>query len=293
MGTGPTTRRRQLGFRLRELRERSGLTAEEAGHRAGMSKATVSRYESSMGPVRWNQVYQLCVVYGVSVEERDALVELAKNSKNTDGWWVPLTGGDRSTFGMLIALENEATRIRQFSPVFVPGLLQTREYAFGIRQLPVAQLPANAEELLELRMERQKILSGPEPPSFHVVLDESVLRRTVGGARTMARQLGHLLDLAASPRITMQVLPFDSGAHTAAHSNFMILGGEDPALDVIYTESFSGGLYLEKPEERELCATAFDYLSAEALDPDTSATLIAEAGKKHMRALQGTERDRA
>jgi transcriptional regulator with XRE-family HTH domain len=282
MTEGPTTRRRQLGFRLFALREESGLTAEEAGKRAGVSKATVSRYERAKGAVRWNQVDQLCRVYGASDAERGALVELAKNSKVTDGWWVPRVG--TASLGMLIALEDEATRIRQFASNVVPGLLQTREYARAIKATPGAHLPSDEiDGFLDTRMRRQRLLDPPGAPTYEVVLDEAVLRRAVGEGAVMASQLEFLAERGQASNTTVQVLPFHKGAYAAAQSSFMIIGSCDPALDVVYTESSGGSLYLEEPEELRLCSDAFDYLSAQALPPDLSAELIAEASKTHLR----------
>ncbi|MCX4578856.1 helix-turn-helix domain-containing protein [Streptomyces sp. NBC_01571] len=284
-GPGPTTRRRQLAFRLLELRRSKGLSAEEAGDRAGVSKATVSRYETSKGNVRWNQVDQLCRVYGASDEERDALVELAKTSKATNGWWVPGAGSVPSTLGMLIALENEATSLRQFASSVVPGLLQTSSYARSIKGTPGYELPPEqVTSFLDTRMRRQQLLDQPTRPRYHVLLDESVLRRCVGGPDVMTEQLDHLLERGSAPGTTVQILPFDRGAYSAALTGFIILGAADPDFDVIYAENTSGSLYLEQDEERRLYSAAFDYLQAEALSIESSAELIAEASKKHLRA---------
>ncbi|KUF17334.1 helix-turn-helix domain-containing protein [Streptomyces silvensis] len=281
---GPSTRRRQLGFRLLALRKASGLSAEEAGTRAGVSKATVSRYEQAKGNVRWNQVDQLCRVYGASDAERLELIEWAKNSKVTEGWWVPYAGRLSDPMRMLLPLEYEASSIWHLTVGVIPGLLQTREYAAAISATPGSALdPQAVTEFLDMRMQRQKILNRESPPDLHVVLDESVLHRKVGGGDVMAGQLDVLLDRGREPNITIQVLPFDAGAYSAALSTFIVYGGADPSLDVIFIENAVGALFLEEEEARQTYNNARTFLRQEALDPDSSAELIAETRKKHLR----------
>jgi transcriptional regulator with XRE-family HTH domain len=288
---GPTARRRQLGLRLLALREARGWTAEEAGDKAGMSKATVSRYERAKGNVRWNQVDQLCRAYGAVDQERRALVELAKNSKVTAGWWVPYTGRLPSTMRLLLALEDEATRINQHAVGVVPGLLQTLEYARAIRGTPTRELPGPAvDDFLKMRMQRQLVLDRDTPPDYHVILDEAVIRRVVGGAEVMAAQLDRLLERGRQPHVTVQVLPFAAGAFSAALNSFIIYGGSDPALDVTYVENLAGSLFLEEAEGRDEYATAMAFLRQQALDPAQSAELIADVRASHLpdRTQQGS-----
>ncbi len=283
---GPTTRRRQLGLRLLALREAAGLSAEEAGERAGMSKATVSRYERAKGNVRWNQVDQLCRAYGVGDAERLELIELAKNSKATEAWWLPLAGKLPGHLRMLLALENEASSIRQHTIGVVPGLLQTRDYAQAIKVTPEAALPpAELDTYLSTRMQRQQILDRPTPPSYHAILDESVIRRPVGSAAVMAAQLQHLLKRAEQPHVTLQVLPFSSGAHSVGLSSFIVFGGfggPDPALDVVFLEHPVGSLFLEEAPVLAEYSQGFAHLCRQALDPDASAELLDEARQSYL-----------
>ncbi|MFF0222825.1 helix-turn-helix domain-containing protein [Streptomyces sp. NPDC004629] len=280
---GPTARRRQLGFRLLALRKECGLSAEAAGQRAGVSKATVSRYEQAKGNVRWNQVKQLCEVYAASAEETAELIDLAKNSKVTEGWWVPYAGKISDPMRMLLPLENEAQSIWHVSMGVVPGLLQTRRYATAIKATPGNALePERVTEFLDMRMQRQQILERESPPAYHVVLDESVLRRKVGGPDVMAEQLDLLLDRRQEQNITIQVLPFAAGAYSAALTSFIVYGGPDPSLDVIFIENAVGSLFLEAEDAREAYGHARAFLRDEALDPDSSAELIAEARKRHL-----------
>ncbi|MFM9760774.1 helix-turn-helix domain-containing protein [Streptomyces scabiei] len=283
-GEGPTARRRQLGFRLLALREACGWTAEEAGERAGVSKATVSRYERAKGNVRWNWVDQLCRAYGASDEERETLVDLAKNSKAVEGWWVPYAGKLPSPMRLLLALEDEASRISHHTVGVIPGLLQTLDYARAIKASPGNTLPPqDVEEYLSMRMQRQRILDRPSPPTYQVVLDEAVIRREVGSPEVMSAQLDHLLQRGQEPHISIQVLPFSAGAYSAALTSFIVYGGSDPSLDVIFIENPVGSLLLEEPSAQQEYADAITFLRQEALDTASSAELIAEASKTHLR----------
>lgn len=281
---GPTARRRQLGYRLLVLRETSGWSAERAGELAGVSKATVSRYERGKGNVKWNQVDQLCRAYGASDEERAALADLAKNSKVTDGWWVPYIGKLPDAMRLLLALEDEASRISHHSVGVVPGLLQTMEYARAIKLTPGNALsPEEIDDYLSMRMRRQQILDRRSPPVYQVVLDEAVIRREAGGPEIMAAQLDHLLERSKAPNISIQVLPFSGGAYSAALNSFIMYGGPDPLLDVVYIENQVGSLLLEEPSSRDEYTGAISFLRRMALDTTASAELISEAGKTYLR----------
>jgi transcriptional regulator with XRE-family HTH domain len=259
------------------------MTAEEAGHLAGVSKATVSRYERAVGAVRWNQVDALARAYGASDEERERLVALAKNSKDVEGWWLPYAERLSSPMRLLLAMENEAPRISHYALGLVPGLLQTLDYARAIRPTPGHALPeAEVDEYLSVRMRRQQILDRSASPDYRVVLDESVLRRQVGGPEVMAAQLDYLLERGRSESTKIQILPFSRGAYTASLTSFVILGGPDPSLDVIFIENQVGSLVLEEPAARTEYTNAIEFLRGEALDPDSSAALIAEARKTHL-----------
>ncbi|MFB7577629.1 helix-turn-helix domain-containing protein [Streptomyces hydrogenans] len=276
---GPTTRLRLLGIRLAALRKRSGLSGEDAGARVGISKATLSRYERAKTKVRWPLVDQLCRVYEASDEERLELVDLAKNSQETGGWWMDFGGDLPEHMRLLLALEDEATHIRQLAGGVIPGLLQTMDYAKSIKTTPGWSLPEeDLGDRLGLRMRRQQILDRDVPPRYDVFLDEAVLRRNVGGPEVMAAQMSQLLKRGGQDAITIQVLPFEGGAYSAGLGSHVIYGGfGGPALDVVFLEHQTGGVFLEHTEALEEYAGGHAYLRQEALDPSASATLIAEA----------------
>ncbi|MFB6706210.1 helix-turn-helix domain-containing protein [Streptomyces sp. NPDC056333] len=274
MSVRTTTRRRQLGAMMRKLRARKGMTLEEAGRLVGVSKATVSRYETQEGPVKWPIADALCRQYDATDAERTAVVALAKDAKQ-QGWWGPYTDSIPPDMNLLLTLEGEAVREDHFSCTYVPGLLQTRKYSTAIQGASEMRLaPEEIQRLVDIRMKRQEILSRPKPPHLWAILDESVIRRVVGSPRIMRDQLGHLLEANNSQHITLQVLPFSKGAHGAALGSFVILGGAETSLDVVYVDLHVGSLFMEKDEELDRYRLAFDYLRAQALDMATSSALI-------------------
>ncbi|MFD6170900.1 helix-turn-helix domain-containing protein [Streptomyces coeruleorubidus] len=275
-----TTRRRQLGATMRKLRSRTGLTLEEAGRLVGVSKATVSRYETTAGPVKWIVVDALCREYGATDAERRAVVNLAKSAKE-QGWWSSFADSIPESMNLLLTLEDEAVRENHFCCVYVPGLLQTRDYSTALQKANEVPLEsAEVERLVDIRMKRQEILTRPKPLHLWAILDESVVRRVVGSPAVMKEQLDRLLEANESPHITLQVLPFSKGAHAAALGSFVIIGGPEPALDVVYVDFHTGSLFLEKEEELERYRLAFEYLRAQALDMEASSALIHRARKE-------------
>ncbi|MDW8808432.1 helix-turn-helix transcriptional regulator [Streptomyces scabiei] len=280
MSVRTTTRRRQLGVMMRKLRAQKGLTLEEAGQLVGVSKATVSRYETQAGPVKWLVIDALCREYGATDAERRAVVNLAKNAKE-QGWWSSFADSIPESMNLLLTLEDEAVRESHFCCVYVPGLLQTREYSTALQKANEVPLePAEIERLVDIRMRRQEILSRSKPPSLWAILDESVIRRVVGSPRVMRNQLDRLLEANASPHITLQILPFSKGAHAAALGSFVVIGGQEPALDVAYVDFHTGCLFLEQEEELEKYRLAFEYLRAQALDMEASSDMIHNARKE-------------
>lgn len=280
MTVGPTTRRRQLGADLRRLRERKGLTLEEAGTRVGISKATLSRYETKEGTVKWPAVDALCREYEASDEERLALVELAKGAK-IQGWWRSLADPIPESMNLMLTLEDEVVREDHFACMYVPGLLQTRAYAEAVHRASEVHCPEReVQHMVDIRMKRQELLDRDEPPRIWCVIDEAALKRQVGGPAVMREQLERLLTLAERPHVTIQVLPFSNGAHAAAVGSFAILRGPTPELDVVYVDLLGGGLFMEKQPELERYRLAFEYLSAQALDFESSATLIRQASRE-------------
>ncbi|SCF97373.1 helix-turn-helix transcriptional regulator [Streptomyces sp. Ncost-T10-10d] len=274
MPVGPTTRRRQLGADLRRFRERKGLTLEEAGARVGISKATLSRYETKEGTVKWPAVDALCREYGASDQERASLVELAKGAR-IQGWWRSLADPIPESMNLMLTLEDEVVSEDHYACMYVPGLLQTRAYAEAVHR--ASEMRCTDQEIhhmVDIRMKRQELLARADPPHIWAVIDEAVIRRIVGGRAVMREQLKYLSAQATQPHVTVQILPFEAGAHAAAVGSFVVLGGPAPELDVVYVDIIGGGLFMEKPQELARYKLAFEYLRAQALDIDLSAALL-------------------
>ncbi|MYV57754.1 helix-turn-helix transcriptional regulator [Streptomyces sp. SID3212] len=274
MAVGPTTRRRQLGADLRRLRERAGLTLEEAGSLVGISKATLSRYETKDGTVKWPAVDALCRAYEAPEQERHTLVELAKGAK-IRGWWRSLADPIPESMNLMLTLEDEVVREDHYACMYVPGLLQTRGYAEAVHR--ASEMRCTEQEIthmVDIRMKRQELLERDEPPHIWAVIDEAVVRRMVGGRDVMRDQLRRLLTRAGEPHVTVQILPFSAGAHAAAVGSFVVLGGATPELDVVYVDILGGGLFMEKQQELARYKLAFEYLRAQALDIEASVALL-------------------
>jgi transcriptional regulator with XRE-family HTH domain len=256
------------------------LTLEEAGALVGISKATLSRYETKEGTVKWPAVDALCREYGATDEERAALVELAKGAK-IQGWWRSLADPIPESMNLMLTLEDEVVREDHYACMYVPGLLQTRAYAEAVHRASEVQCEEREVQLMvDIRMKRQELLDREEPPHIWCVIDEAAVRRRVGGREVMKEQLEHLLAVSERPHITVQVLPFARGAHAAAVGSFAVLRGQAPELDVVYVDLLGGGLFMEKPQELERYKLAFQYLSAQALDLESSADLVDRISKE-------------
>jgi transcriptional regulator with XRE-family HTH domain len=248
---GPTVLRIVLGSQLRRLREQRQITCEEAGEAIRASHYTISRME--LGRVRFRQrdVADLLTLYGVTDEgERGAMLSLADQA-NEPGWWHSYSDILPNWFEVYIGLEEAASRIRAYEVQFVPGLLQTEDYARAVTLLGHPDAPGHeVERRVGLRMRRQSLLHAEEPPHLWAVVDEAVLRRPLGGAPAMRKQLEHLIEMTESPNITLQVVPFELGGHAAAGGPFSILRFAERDLpDVVYLEQLTSALYLDKRED--------------------------------------------
>jgi transcriptional regulator with XRE-family HTH domain len=248
---GPTVLRIVLGSQLRRLREQRQITCEEAGEAIRASHSKISRMELGRVKFRSRDVADLLTLYGVNGEaERSAMLVLADQA-NEAGWWHSYTDILPNWFEVYIGLEEAASRIRAYEVQFVPGLLQTEDYARAVTLLGHPDAPGHeVERRVGLRMRRQSLLTAEDPPHLWAVVDEAVLRRPLGGASAMRQQLQHLLEVTEMPNVTLQVVPFELGGHAAAGGPFSILRFAERDLpDVVYLEQLTSALYLDKRED--------------------------------------------
>jgi transcriptional regulator with XRE-family HTH domain len=263
---GPTVLRIVLGTQLRRLRESRGITREAAGDAIRASHAKISRLELGRVGYKERDVSDLLTLYGVLDPERRAeFLELAHQA-NTPGWWHKYGDVLPNWFEMHIGLEEAASIIRTYEVQFVPGLLQTPDYARAVTRLGHPQ--ASAEEIerrVDLRIRRQQLLTRPEAPKLWAVVDEAALRRPLGGTAAMRHQLEHLIEANERPNVTVQVAPFRIGGLAAAGGPITILRFTDPDLpDVVYLEQLTSALYLDKRDDVDLYMAVMDRLVVEA-----------------------------
>ncbi|MZD04265.1 helix-turn-helix domain-containing protein [Streptomyces sp. SID5785] len=278
MAAIPTMRRRMLGAELRKLRDRRGLTGDEAAEQMKWHPSKISRIEAGRSGLRPHEVGALLKLYAVEdTETRDGLEALAREGKRRV-WWQPYNDVLTPRYLDYISFEAEASSARSFETVLVPGLLQTPDYARSIiRALKPERTPDEVNALVDVRVARQNAaLNREDPLQLWAILDESVLRREVGGRDTTNRQLKRLLDASEQPNVTLQILPFGAGAHAGMLGPFVILGFPVHAdLDVVYSEGLASSVYLERDDDRIAYGRTFDRLRAAALDIDPSRDMIA------------------
>lgn len=276
--SGPTARRIMLGARLRRLREAAEISRAEAGFAIRSSESKISRLELGRVSFKVRDVTDLLTMYGVTdPERREAFLEMAARS-NEPGWWHRYTDLVADWFQDYLGLEESASRIQMWEQQFVPGLLQTEDYAKAIAMHGWSPLGSQSvSRQVAVRMRRQVLFTRPDPPKVWAIIDESVLRRPIGGAQVMKAQIGHLLDLTRRPHITVQVLPYQFSGY-AAEGSFTTLRFAEPELpDVVYLEHLSGALYLDKRFDTELYGRVFDRLTVDAHTPDETRQLLAKA----------------
>jgi hypothetical protein len=266
-----------VGAQLRGLRERAEISRSQAGYHIRASDSKISRMELGRVGFKERDVADLLTLYGVTDEnEREVLLRMAREA-NEPGWWQKFNDYTPKWFEPFLGLEQAASRIQTYELQYVPGLLQTEDYARAVITHGLPEVADSAAEArVEVRMRRQRLLLRANPPKLWAVVDESVIRRPLGGRAVHRAQLERLLDATTLPNVTVQVVPYSRSGY-AAESPFTLLRFAQPELPNIgYVDHIAGGIYLEKPDEIELIGRALDRLAVDAETPERSRKLIAE-----------------
>ncbi|HEX2360695.1 MAG TPA: helix-turn-helix transcriptional regulator [Jiangellaceae bacterium] len=262
-----------LGGQLRRLREDKGITREAAGYEIRSSESKISRMELGRVSFKERDVADLLTFYGLTdEEERTALLNLARDA-NTPGWWHRAGDILPNWFQPYVGLESAASIIRTYELQFVPGLLQTPDYARAVILLGHATaLPSEVQRRVNVRMTRQELLTRSDAPHLWAVIDEGALRRLVGGLDVMRAQIAALIDATKMPNVHLQLMPFDFGGHAAAGGSFTILRFPEQDLpDVVYVEQLNSAIYLDKRDDVEAYLAAMERLAVQA-DPPNEAS---------------------
>ncbi|GAO12267.1 helix-turn-helix domain-containing protein [Streptomyces lydicamycinicus] len=273
---GPTVLRIVLGTQLRRLREAAGITREAAGDAIRGSHAKISRLELGRVSCKERDIADLLTLYNVTDEAvRADFLKLARRT-SSPGWWHQYGDVLPGWFETHIGLEEAASVIRTYEVQFVPGLLQTADYARAVAQLGHPRSsPEEIERRVQLRVHRQELLTVPDAPRVWAVIDEASLRRPLGGPEVMADQLRHLLKMTELPNVTLQIAPFSLGGLAAAGGPITILRFLEPDLpDIVYLEQLTSALYLDKRDDVDHYLAVMDRLSAQSESPRESVAIL-------------------
>ena len=274
---GPTVLRILLGAQLRRLREAAGVSREDAGYHIRASGSTISRMELGRVSFKERDVTDLLEYYGVrDPAQVESLIQLTRDA-NAQPWWQRYQDVVPDWFQVYVGLEEAAQLIRVYEMQFVPGLLQTEEYARAVVMQGAPGLePEEVDRRVALRMGRQKLFSKDNPPRPWAIVDEAALRRPMGGRDVLAAQIERLMDAVGEPNITLQIMPFRYGGHAAEGGAFTIMRFPEADLpDMVYMEYLTGALYLDKPDEVERYAAVMERLSVAGTSPDRTREILA------------------
>jgi len=272
---GPTVRRMLVGAQLRRLRTDMGLSREEAGQAIRASEWKIHRLENGQVGFKERDLVDLLALYGVTdPDEIGELLTMAREA-NTPGWWQHYGDVLPQWFRTYVDLESAANLIRTYEGQFVPGLLQTDDYMRAVIHDTHLESSEELGRRVRLRMARQTLLTREHPPRLWAVVDEAALRRPVGGREVMRGQVERLLDATKLPDVTLQILPFAAGAHSAMVGAFSILRFADRELpDVVYLEHLTNAIYLDKRDEVERYVDVMELLCVQSEPPAKTVELL-------------------
>ena len=277
----PTVLKILLGAQLRRLRETAGVTRDDAGYHIRASGSKISRLELGRVSFKERDVSDLLDLYHVSGEQKDQLVQLTREA-NATPWWQKYREVVPDWFQVYVGLEEAATLIRVYEVQFVPGLLQTEEYARAVvMQGSPGLSPDEVDNRVNVRLGRQRLFGKENAPRLWAIVDEAALRRPMGGRDVLAGQVKRLMEAVSEPNITLQVMPFKYGGHGAEGGAFTIMRFPEADLpDMVYMEYLTGAHYIDKPEEVEVYAAVMERLSVAGTSPEKTRDILADILKE-------------
>ncbi|MEU3464917.1 helix-turn-helix transcriptional regulator [Streptomyces sp. NPDC006733] len=261
----PSERQRRLGAELRKLRNRAGLSGDQAGALLDADRTRISNIEAGRIDVSRNRLYLLLREYGCPAGPLfDGLMEMAQ--ERGKGWWDEygdVMGRDALD---LAELESRSTCVRVHEPLFIPGMLQTEDYAREVISA-VGRDTERRERYVQFRMDRQRALTGERPTTYHAVLYEAALRVQVGNVAVMRKQLLRLIEVARLPDVTLQIFPFEQGPYSAFGRPFLLFQGSTPELSTVYVEHPQSASFLGDGGQVDEYGRMFERLAELALPP--------------------------
>jgi transcriptional regulator with XRE-family HTH domain len=277
----PTVLKILLGAQLRRLRENAGVSRDDAGYHIRASGSKISRLELGRVSFKERDVSDLLDLYGVEASQKEQLIQLTAEA-NATPWWQRYREVVPDWFQVYVGLEEAAALIRVYEVQFVPGLLQTEEYARAVVVQGSPNLvPEEVESRVAVRMGRQKLFGRENPPRLWAIVDEAALRRPMGGREVLAGQIKRLIDVVGEPNITLQVMPFKYGGHAAEGGAFTIMRFPEADLpDMVYMEYLTGAHYVDKPEDVEVYAAVMERLSVAGTSPERTRDILNEILKE-------------
>ncbi|MER6993695.1 helix-turn-helix transcriptional regulator [Saccharopolyspora hirsuta] len=272
-----TARSRGLGAEIRKLRKDAGLRLEELAEQCDWSRATLGRIESGAKVPSETEIAIILGTLGIKGRERTRILELAEDAHKPH-WWEVGNPGLPQQLVALLEFERSATEITDLSVGYVPGLLQVADYTRAI-MVAGGLKDSDVESRVSLRLGRQSVLTGQKPVQFHALIDESVLHRPIGGYEVMGEQLRHIVRMARRPHITIQVIPYELGAHVGLNGNQLLMKFQRQRT-IVYLEHRRAGTFLDDPADTSPFVESVATLAKAALSPRESADLIATHAKK-------------
>lgn len=278
----PNVRLRRLAAELVALRLAAKMSVQDVVDRTAIHRTTIEKIEDAKSHPQPRNLLALLDLYGVTDQKRrEDLLKLAKPSRER-AWFQPFTDALPGDYSGYISFESEASHVRRYEALVVPGLLQTRAYA----QVVISEghpdvTPEEIEKRVAVRLQRQAVLAGPDPLQLHAVLGEAAIRQVVGGRAVMVEQLQVLRATLDRSNVEVRVIPFDVGGNAGVAGSFTVMQFRDPEVaPLVYVDSMAGDLFQDDPNPYQRYLTTFERLQSLALDPEASARLIADAAKR-------------